>query len=222
MIPRFRDRREAGQRLARALRLPPGVPVQVLALPRGGVPVAYEVALALGAPLGVFVVRKLGVPGHEELAMGAIAEGGFRVLNEDVISELGIPPATVDRVTASEAAELTRRERLYRGGLPTPDLGGKTVLLVDDGLATGSTMMAAVAAVRARAPASIIVAVPVASTDAVAALRRTADGCIALSTPRWFGGVGEWYADFRQTSDDEVRALLQAAGERGREADAPG
>jgi predicted phosphoribosyltransferase len=214
MLTSFRDRREAGERLARSLRMQFGAPVQVLALPRGGVPVAYEVALALDAPLDVFVVRKLGVPGHEELAMGAIAHGGFRVLNQDVIEGLGIPAAVVDQVTAKEAVELSRRERLYRGAAAAPELRGRTVLLVDDGLATGSTMAAAVAGVRAQDPARVIVAVPVASTEAMEMLGQVADESVAVLTPRHFGGVGEWYDDFSQTSDDEVRTLLEAARKR--------
>jgi putative phosphoribosyl transferase len=211
MVIRFRDRRDAGRQLARALKVPPGAAIQVLALPRGGVPVAYEVALALDAPLDVFVVRKLGVPGHEELAMGAIAEGGFRVLNRDVIEGLGIPTATVDRVAAAETLELARRERLYRGTGPAPELRNRTILLVDDGLATGSTMAAAVAGVRAHAPARVIVAVPVASHEAMEMLGQVADEVVAVLTPPYFGGVGEWYDDFSQTSDDEVRTLLEAA-----------
>ena len=211
---RFRDRRDAGRQLARGLHLPPSSPVVILGLPRGGVPVAYEVALALNAPLDLFVVRKLGVPGHEELAMGAISEGGFRALNLDLIEELRIPAAVVERVTAAEARELARRERLYRGSLPAPALKARTVVLVDDGLATGSTMAAAVAGVRAQAPARVIVAVPVASPEACTMLGATADECVSLLTPPHFGGVGEWYDDFSQTSDEEVRALLEAARRR--------
>jgi predicted phosphoribosyltransferase len=214
MVTRFRDRRDAGRQLAQALQLPPGAAVQVLALPRGGVPVAYEVALAIDAPLDVFVVRKLGVPGHEELAMGAIAEGGFRVLNRDVIEGLGITTATVDRVAAAEQAELARRRALYRGATPAAELRGRTVLLVDDGLATGSTMAAAVAGVRAQGPARVIVAVPVASPEAMQMLGQIADESVAVLTPRYFGGVGEWYDDFSQTSDDEVRTLLETARRR--------
>ena len=215
MLTRFRNRREAGRHLATALRLPPGALVQVLALPRGGVPVAFEVALALDAPLDVFIVRKLGVPGHEELAMGAIAQGGVRVLNPDVIDGLGIPQSVIDRVATAEAAELARRERMYRGSASTPDLRGRTVLLVDDGLATGATMAAAVAGVRARAPARVIVAVPVASNEAMVMLGQVADECVSVLTPRFFGGVGQWYDDFSQTGDDEVRSLLEAAKRRG-------
>jgi len=176
--------------------------------------VGYEVALALGAPLDVFVVRKLGVPGHEELAMGAIAQGGVRVLNEDVVGGLGIPAATIERVATAEAAELARRERIYRGGAPAPDLRGHTVILVDDGLATGATMAAAVRGARMQAPGRIIVAVPVASREAMQALGELADECVAVLTPRSFGGVGQWYQDFRQTSDDEVKPLLDAARRR--------
>jgi predicted phosphoribosyltransferase len=214
MVMRFRDRREAGQQLAQALRLPAQPAVQVLGLPRGGVPVAFEVALALDAPLDVFVVRKLGVPGHEELAMGAIAQGGVRVLNRDVIEALGISPAIVERVAVSEKAELARRERIYRGTAQPPEFRGRVVVLVDDGLATGSTMAAAVAGVRAQAPARVIVAVPVASHEAMEMLGQVADECLAVLTPRHFGGVGQWYDDFSQTSDDEVRTLLEAARKR--------
>jgi predicted phosphoribosyltransferase len=214
MLTQFRDRREAGRHLVGALRIPAGVPVYVLALPRGGVPVAYEVALALAAPLDVFVVRKLGVPGHEELAMGAIAQGGVRILNQDVIDALGIPPAIVDQVAVEEGAELIRRARLYRGNAPAPDLRGRTVLLVDDGLATGATMAAAVQGVRSQQPHRIIVAVPVSSREAVQALGQVADECVSVLTPRMFGGVGQWYQDFAQTTDHEVRTLLDAARRR--------
>ena len=215
MLTRFHDRREAGMHLAAALRpLVDGQAVQVLALPRGGVPVAAEVAIALSAPLDVFIVRKLGVPGHEELAMGAIAEGGVRVLNRDVIGPLGIPPEVIEQVTLLERVELGRRERMYRGDSACPDLAGRTVVLVDDGLATGSTMAAAVEGVRGLHPRRIIVAVPVASREAMETLRRAAGECISVLTPRSFGGVGEWYEDFRQTTDDEVRAALDEARRR--------
>lgn len=214
MLTQFHDRREAGRHLVGALRISAGVPLCVLALPRGGVPVAYEVALALRAPLDVFVVRKLGVPGHEELAMGAIAQGGARVLNQDVIDGLGIPPGIVEQVAVAEGAELTRRARLYRGDAPAPDLRGRTVLLVDDGLATGATMAAAVQGVRVQNPERIVVAVPVASREAMQALRQVADECVSVLTPRMFGGVGQWYQDFSQTSDAEVGALLDAARQR--------
>ncbi|HMU60155.1 MAG TPA: phosphoribosyltransferase family protein [Gemmatimonadales bacterium] len=220
MLTRFRDRREAGRHLADALRNSiQGEDLQVLALPRGGVPVGYEVAVALGAPLDVFLVRKLGLPGQEELAMGAIAEGGVRVLNQEVVQMLRIPQRTIEEVAAAERAELARRERLYRGDHPPPDLRNRTVLLVDDGLATGSTMAAAVAGVRTQHPRRIIVAVPVASPQALAALRRVADDCVAVLVPRSFGGVGQWYEDFRQTTDAEVLALLSALRPR---APAPG
>lgn len=215
MLTRFRDRREAGIHLAAALRpLVDGHGVRVLALPRGGVPVAYEVAMALAAPLDVFLVRKLGVPGHEELAMGAVAEGGVRVLNRDVIGPLGIPPEVIERVSLAERDELRRRERMYRGDSPGPELAGRTVVLVDDGLATGSTMAAAVEGVRAQHPRRIVVAVPVASREAMEWLRRAAGECVSVLTPRSFGGVGEWYEDFRQITDDEVRAVLDVARRR--------
>ncbi len=214
MHPRFRDRREAGRRLAGLLgKYEHDQTVIVLGLPRGGVPVAYEVARALDAPLDVFVVRKLGVPGHEEYAMGAIASGGIRVLNHEAIRELHLPLQAVTAVEHAELAELKRRERLYRDDRPAPALGGRTVILVDDGLATGSTMLAAVAAVRTEAPKAIVVAVPVASRDACDALGHRADECIAVSTPEPFYGVGLWYLDFTQTTDDEVRRLLAARPE---------
>jgi len=205
----FRDRTEAGRFLARGLGAYANRPdVVVLALPRGGVPVAYEVAQALHAPLDVFVVRKLGVPGHEELAMGAIASGGVRVLNDDLVQRLGVPDAAIDAVARGEQLELERRERLYRGGRPPADLRGRTVILVDDGLATGSTMLAAVRAVRLQRPARIVVAVPTAAAETCEALRSEADNVVCASTPRPFRAVGAWYVDFSQTSDDEVRELL--------------
>lgn len=211
----FDDRRDAGRRLATLLTQYEGTAgLVVLGLPRGGVPVAYEVARALGAPLDVFTARKLGVPRHEELAMGAIATGGACVLNEDVIRQLGIPPTEVERVRAMEQAELARRERAYRGDRPPLDARGRTVLVVDDGLATGATMRAAVMALRQQHPAKVIVAVPVASHDACAALRATADACLCAATPPAFFGVGAWYRDFSQTSDEEVRALLDDAARR--------
>ena len=209
---RFADRREAGRLLADELRSYAGRPnLLVLGLPRGGVPVAYEVARALDAPLDVFVVRKLGVPGHEEVAMGAIATGGGRVLNRDTIGHLGIPMSLVEETTALERRELERRERAYRDDRPAPDIRGRTVIVVDDGLATGATMLAAVGALRQQGPASIIVAVPVASTEACAAMRSAADACICVLTPDPLHAVGVWYADFTQTSDDDVRALLADA-----------
>lgn len=209
---RFQDRAEAGQRLADALRRFAGRPdVLVLALPRGGVPVAYEVARALGAPLDVFLVRKLGVPGHEELAMGAIASGGVRVLNPDVVAMLGVPQGMIDAATAREMAELIRRERAYRGGRPAPEVRGRTVILVDDGLATGSTMRAAVEALRARGPARLVVAVPVGARETCDAFRGEVDEVVCAVTPEPFYAVGLWYRDFGQTTDEEVRELLARA-----------
>jgi putative phosphoribosyl transferase len=185
--------------------------VVVLALPRGGVPVAYAVAEALHAPLDVVVVRKLGVPGYAELAMGAIASGGARALNEDVIASLGLSDEDVERVESRERVELQRREQAYRRGRSFPSLAGRTALLVDDGLATGATMRAAVAAVRQRGPAAVVVAVPVASREGVEALRDEVDGLVNLATPAAFLGVGQWYAEFGQTADDEVKDLLDRA-----------
>ena len=206
----FEDRRDAGRKLAAALVRQFGGRdnVLVLGLPRGGVPVAFEVARALSAPLDVFVVRKLGVPSREELAMGAIGPGGVRVVNQDVIDYLGLTKAHLDVAEQRERVELERRERAYRGGRPPLDLTDKTVLLVDDGLATGATMRAAVRAARALGPAEIIVAAPTGSTEACQALEDDANTVICLDTPGSFGGVGAWYRDFRQTSDDEVRDLL--------------
>ena len=208
----FRDRRHAGRVLAQILAgYANRSDVIVLALPRGGVPVAYEVAKALHAPLDVFVVRKLGVPGHEEYAMGAIASGGVRVLNDEVVQRLGISDAAVDAVTRFEQGELERRERLYRAGRPLPDLRGRTVIVVDDGLATGSTMLAAVRALRAQQPARIVVAVPTAAAETCAQLRSEADEVVCATTPEPFRAVGTWYDDFSQTSDEEVRELLARA-----------
>jgi predicted phosphoribosyltransferase len=214
MSVRFLDRRDAGRQLATKLAGYTGDPgVLVLGLPRGGVPVAYEVARALHAPLHVFVVRKLGVPGHRELAMGAIASGGLRVLNMDVIEALGISPAAVESVAASELLELERQQRTYRGNAPLPKLVGRTVIVVDDGLATGSTMRAAVGALRQSRPASIIVAVPVAAAETVRRLREEADAVVCLSAPPDFHAVSMWYEDFSQTSDEEVRDLLESASQ---------
>ena len=219
MMMRFLDRRDAGRQLAAKLAAYAGDPnVLVLGLPRGGVPVAYEVARALHAPLDVFVVRKLGVPGHRELAMGAIASGGVRVLNTDVIKALGISPAAVESVAAREMMELERQQRAYRGDAPLPDLSGCTVIVVDDGLATGSTMRAAVGALRQSRPARIIVAVPVAAAETVRHLRQEADSVVCLSTPPDFHAVSMWYEDFSQTSDDEVRNLLEAGASAPRPA----
>ena len=209
---RFRDRREAGRRLAEQLAAYAGRDdVIVLALPRGGVPVAFEVARAIGAPMDVFVVRKIGVPWHEELAMGAIASGGARVLDPDIIESCGVSREEVEAITATEAAELRRREEQYRGTRPFPSLAGKTVLLVDDGLATGSSMRVAATAVRAKAPARIVIAVPVAPRDTCEALREVADDTVCAMIPEPFQAVGLWYQDFSQTSDEEVRALLAEA-----------
>ncbi len=208
----FRDRREAGRVLAEELAEYAGRDdVIVLALPRGGVPVAYEVARALGAPLDVFLVRKLGVPGHEELALGAIASGGVRLLNEDVVRGLRIPPEVIDRVEAAERDELERRAREYRDDLPPPDVHDKVVILIDDGLATGASMRAAVAALRQARPARIVVAVPVAAPSTCEEFRDEVDEIVCARTPEPFLAVGLWYEDFSQTTDDEVRDLLRRA-----------
>lgn len=213
MDEQFADRREAGRLLGAALRRWTRSDPVVLALPRGGVPVAYEIALALDAPLGVFVVRKLGVPGHRELAMGAIASGGVRVLNEELIDELRIRPEAVEAAVAEESRELARREQQYAtAGLPP--LRDRTVILVDDGLATGATMRAAVSAVRQHEPARVIVAVPVGAPSTCALLRRDADEVVCLRTPDPFAAVGLWYRRFEQTSDEEVRQLLDLAAGR--------
>lgn len=205
----FPDRRAAGSELATRLHQLRGRnDVVVLALPRGGVPVAYEVARALGAPLDVFLVRKLGLPGHRELAMGAIASGGVRVLNADVVDWYGIPESLIDEVAREEQGELERRERVYREGQPPLDLRGRTVLLIDDGLATGSTMKAAVEAVRAHGPTRIVVAVPVGAPDTCRELSGVADEVVCARTPEPFAAVGQWYRDFSETTDAEVRALL--------------
>jgi putative phosphoribosyl transferase len=208
----YANRRDAGRQLASHLMAYAGdLRALVLGLPRGGVPVAYEVARALEAPLDVFVVRKLGLPGHEELAMGAIATGGVRVLNEDVVQTLRIRDEEIDAVAAAEQQELERRERLYRGDRPPPDVAGRTVILVDDGLATGSTMRAAVAALRQQQPARIIVAVPVGSPETCNEFQELADDVVCARTPDPFYAVGLWYGDFAQTSDEEVHALLENA-----------
>jgi putative phosphoribosyl transferase len=217
----FRDRREAGRALAKALTRYAGRPdVLVLALPRGGVPVAFEVAAALNAPLDVFLVRKLGVPDHEELAMGALAAGGVTVRNEDVIAELDIPEEVIARTATREGRELTRRIRAYRGDRPALDVQGRTIILVDDGLATGSTMRAAVVALRQLGPARIVVGVPVAAPRTCEALAAEADEVVCALTPERFVAVGRWYEDFSQTTDAEVRALL-AQAERHQVARAP-
>lgn len=211
---RFRDRQHAGRILAGKLQHYAGRPdVVVLGLPRGGVPVALEVARALQAPLDVFVVRKLGVPGHRELAMGAIASGGVRVLNDSVVRQLGIPERVLDEVTEEERIELERRERLFRGGRPAPVLEGRVAILVDDGLATGSTMRAAVAALRKLQPARIVVAVPVGAAETCAEFRREVDEVVCAEAPAFFQAVGLWYEVFDQTTDEEVREVLQRASQ---------
>ena len=210
---RFRNRTDAGRQLAEKLAAyADRGDVLVLALPRGGVPVAFEVAQALGAPLDVFVVRKLGVPGYEELAMGAVATGGVRVLNDEIVRDLGISDHEIDAVVARELHEVARRERLYRGDHPPPDVAGRTVILVDDGLATGATMRAAVAALRQQQPARIVIAVPTASPDTSEALKAEVDHVVCAVTPEPFFAVGHWYEDFTQTTDDEVRELLACGG----------
>ncbi|HEX5544496.1 MAG TPA: phosphoribosyltransferase [Nitrospira sp.] len=208
----FKNRREAGRRLVRRLEQYAGrKDLLVLALPRGGVPVAYEIATILRAPLDILVVRKLGVPGHEELAMGAIAGGGIRVLHDAVIHAAGLPPDVVDQVTHDEERELLRREEAYRGSRSALPVQDHVVILVDDGLATGSTMRAAIAAIRQCRPAHIIVAVPVASPETCEELRNEADEVYCDMTPTVFFGVGQWYEDFSQTTDEEVRSLLEQA-----------
>jgi predicted phosphoribosyltransferase len=217
-LHRFRNRTDAGRRLAEKLAAYANRPdVLVLALPRGGVPVAFEVARALSALLDVFLVRKLGVPGYEELAMGAVATGGSRVLNDEIVRGLGISEHEIDAVVAREVQELARRERLYRADPRPPDAAGRTVILVDDGLATGATMRAAVEALRRQQPARIVVAVPTASPDTCEALKAEADEVICAMTPEPFFAVGHWYDDFTQTTDEEVRDLLA----RGQIADVP-
>jgi predicted phosphoribosyltransferase len=211
-IKQFRDRAEAGRWLAASLAsYGHRADVTVLALPRGGVPVAFETARALGAPLDVFVVRKLGVPGQEELAMGAIATGGVRVINQRIVQQLAIPPSVIEGVAAVEHQELERRERLYRGDRPALPVRGRTVILVDDGVATGSTMMAAIEALRLQGPARIVIAAGVGSPQACAALSGVADACVCALRPPMLDGVGRWYADFSQTTDAEVRELLNRA-----------
>ena len=211
---RFANRSVAGQQLAAALAEYANRPdVIVLALPRGGVPVAYEIAVGLKAPLDVFLVRKLGVPGHAELAMGAIAAGGVQVLSNDLIEDLGIPSSVVSQVAARERLELERRDAAFRGGRPMRDVGHRTAILVDDGLATGSTMEAAIIALRRLNPTRIVVAVPVGAKDTCDRLRRLADDLVCLRTPAPFSAVGLWYDDFSQTSDAEVMRLLAAASE---------
>jgi predicted phosphoribosyltransferase len=212
---RFGDRREAGRLLAGFLEQYGDRPdIVVLGLPRGGVPVAYEVATALGCPLDVFLVRKLGVPRHEELAMGAIATGGVIVLNDDAVRGLGITSVTIQRVAEKEGRELARRERAYRGDRPPPEIEGRTVILVDDGLATGSSMRAAIQALRRLQPAEIVVAVPSAPESTCRELTHEVDHVVCATTPAPFVAVGQSYLDFTQTTDDEVRTLLREANSR--------
>lgn len=205
----FLDRVDAGRQLAEKLAgLVRGQHPLLLALPRGGVPVAAVVSDALGIPFDVLVVRKLGVPGHEEYAMGAIAAGGVMVLNHEVVARLGIPLDAVERVVRQETRELERREKLFRDDRPPPEVSGRMVIVVDDGIATGSTMTAAIELLRKRGAARVVVAVPVSARDSARRLRGEADEVITLLEPRDFSAVGQWYADFSQTSDDEVRQLL--------------
>lgn len=212
MPRRFHDRKDAGAQLAARLAAFADDPnTIVLGLPRGGVPVAYEVARALRAPLDVFVVRKLGVPGQRELAMGAIASGGVRVLNQEVIQALNLSPSTVEAVAVQEQPELERQQRLYRGDVALPDLAGRTVIIVDDGLATGATMRAAVRALRQSNSKQIVIAVPVGAAETCRSLRKDADEVICLHSPESFYSVSTWYEEFSQTSDDEVRHLLAAS-----------
>ncbi len=208
----FRDRHDAGRYLATTLERyahDPGV--MVLALPRGGVPVAYEIARALHAPLDVFVVRKLGAPGQEELALGAIASGGVRVLNHETVDLLGIKQQDIERITQRELAELQRRERQYRGDRPPLEVRGRTIILVDDGLATGSSMRAAAAALRRMGARKLVMAVPVAAPQSCADLRAQVDDVVCGLMPAQFFAVGQWYREFDQISDEEVRALLESA-----------
>lgn len=211
----FTDRTDAGRQLANALgEYADTENVVVLALPRGGVPVAYEVAKALHTPLDVMVVRKLGVPGHEELAMGAIASGNIRVINEDIVGYLNISQQGIDEVAESERLELERRERLYRGEKATCEVRGKTIILVDDGIATGATMRAAIGAIKLQQPAHLVVAVPTSALDTYNTISREVDRMICLSTPEPYIAVGQWYRNFSQTSDEEVTRLLEKASQK--------
>ena len=214
-MTRFRDRRDAGTKLTKKLVWYADHPdVLVLALPRGGVPVAYEVALALNAPLDVFIVRKLGLPGQEELAIGAIASGGIRVLNDDVIRALNVPQEVINFVVKRELQELKRREQTYRGDRPAPQVRDQTVILIDDGLATGASMRAAIAGLHAQHPARIVVAVPAAAKEVCDSFRREVDEIVCAMTPDPFYGVGRWYEEFKQINDEEVRALLEEANQQ--------
>jgi putative phosphoribosyl transferase len=215
MRTQFRDRNEAGQLLAAKLTVYANrKDVLVIGLPRGGVPVAAQVAKRLNAPLDVFVVRKLGLPGHKELAMGAIATGGVRVLNSELTEALRIPSDVIDTVTADEKRELQRREKAYRDDLPAPEVKGKTVIVVDDGIATGSTMLAAVEALRKLKAARIVVATPTIARTTYHQIRDAADDVAAVIMPEEFYGVGQWFEDFSQTTDEEVRELLKKADQR--------
>jgi predicted phosphoribosyltransferase len=214
---RFRNRREAGEFLALELaHLAGKSDCVILALPRGGVPVGYELSCILHAPLDILIVRKLGVPGHEELAMGAIATGGVRILNDSVVSALGIDPHAIARVEKRELEELVRREKTYRGNRPPLEVAGKTVILVDDGIATGATILAAIEAVRRRGANRIVLASPVAPPSVVQMLEQHAEEVHCVLTPEDFGGVGSWYDDFSQTEDEEVRQFLEAANPTGK------
>jgi putative phosphoribosyl transferase len=215
MKTRFRNRTEAGELLAEELTSYADKPnVIVLALPRGGVPVGAQVARKLNLPFDIFVVRKLGLPGHPELAMGAIAIGGVRVINRDVVDGMRIPELVIDAVAAQEQEELMRRRHAYRGNLPAPEVRGKTVILVDDGIATGSTMIVAVAALRQLKAGRIVVAAPVIPQSTFHQIHHAADEVVAVIVPERFYGVGQWYEDFSQTTDNEVRQLLDATNHR--------
>lgn len=208
----YEDRTQAGRMLADALQHYAGrSDLLILALPRGGVPVAFEVAKALDAPLDLLLVRKLGLPRHKELAMGAIASGGVRVLNEHLVERMGISEETIEKVAEEEGRELRRREQAYRGDWPAPEIRGRCVIVIDDGLATGSTMRAAVSALRTQQPSQIVVAVPVAPAETVTEFQREVDEIVCPATPEGFMSIGQWYEDFPQTSDQEVRGLLNRA-----------
>jgi predicted phosphoribosyltransferase len=211
----FKDRRDAGKKLAQKLSAYANQSnMLILALPRGGVPVAYEVALALNVSLDIFLVRKLGLPGREELAIGAIASGGVRILNTDIIRMLSVPQEVINFVARRELQELQRRERLYRGNRPSPEVRDRKVILIDDGLATGASMRAAVAGLRAQHPSRIIIAVPAAAAETCDALRSEVDEVICAITPEPFYGVSRWYEDFSQVTDEEVRTLLENANHK--------
>jgi putative phosphoribosyl transferase len=208
----FKDRRDAGRKLAHKLSAHArGQNTLILALPRGGVPVAYEVALILNIPMDIFIVRKLGLPGREELAIGAIASGGIRILNSDIIRMLSVPEEAINFVSRRELQELQRRERLYRGNRPSPEVRDRTIILIDDGLATGASMRAAVAGVRAQHPARVVVAVPAAAAETCDVFRSEVEEVVCAITPEPFYGVSRWYEDFSQVTDEEVRTLLEEA-----------